>query len=861
MKKISVLILFILNTLNYAQSIDQHKFECNIVTSPYTSANWDPDYLGGQLKPESVERYTNDPNAYFPVLVVYVQFQDDPGPDWTECVWHRNQPPEFFNTVIATEKKTNINWWDAYDGNTETLSDYWMEVSRGKQHFVGKEVNVVLPHDVGWYERNGNIAQSMEDLFTALQNDPTIIWPLFDKWGKDQNGVWQYGSGDGFVDMMYVVARSNPCSQYNSWGYFRPVTPFYSCTHGGDHTVYNQNGVEIKLRASFLETGSGFQIAPPGCGSGGGGLAAPMPKWAVISFTGHEHGHYLFSYRDFNWLGAHQLYCKVNNYNGLEEYLSPYELIRMGYHTTQKVNYTLSSNYSINDWTSRDQNLNSQMLEVPIGDQNRNEFFIIANRQRVSHYDRIMWGDKAKDDPYNPAADGMAKGIYIYHAFPGAFGSGYKWQVPIDQECADGLFDWVQDGYQTPDWSNTQQVEYFKKVNVNYTLNDQGGTHFTGANGRDGKSLTVYSPLYGTDMYNWFGLGKKEVPPGSGNIGLDRIETNLIAEQPPFYSNPAPYEIWTNREWKGDRWDGWSVGYNEVFSPYSSPSTRDWDNNNTGIFIYLESQNGNQANLKIYKTGEGFNEDQILQLTPPSKPMNLKVEHCYIQPGTSYIYNKITWNHNLEPDMRREESSGTFVKKYNIYKVTSPNVNDLPNENNYSLLATVDINENLPPSYVDLSEPSGCHSYPDAKCPPICWTLHATRYRVQAVDVYETPSVKSDFASAFSFSISNIGGTETGDNPISHINSAPTEFKLHQNYPNPFNPTTDIKYELPKNSFVTIKIYNSLGEVVAVLTENEWKTTGRYSIKFDGSKYASGIYFYSITAGSFTNTQKMVLIK
>lgn len=97
---------------------------------------------------------------------------------------------------------------------------------------------------------------------------------------------------------------------------------------------------------------------------------------------------------------------------------------------------------------------------------------------------------------------------------------------------------------------------------------------------------------------------------------------------------------------------------------------------------------------------------------------------------------------------------------------------------------------------------------------------------------------------------------------VSQISSQiPDSYFLHSNYPNPFNPSTEIKFELPQNSFVTLKVYNAIGEEVASLVNNEWKTTGIYSVKFDGSNLASGIYFYSIQAGNFTDTKKMVLIK
>ena len=88
----------------------------------------------------------------------------------------------------------------------------------------------------------------------------------------------------------------------------------------------------------------------------------------------------------------------------------------------------------------------------------------------------------------------------------------------------------------------------------------------------------------------------------------------------------------------------------------------------------------------------------------------------------------------------------------------------------------------------------------------------------------------------------------------------PARFKVFQNYPNPFNPTTKIKYEIPKTSFVIIKVYNVLGKQVAALV-NEEKSAGNYEINFDASELASGIYFYCINAGSFTDTKKMILLR
>jgi hypothetical protein len=86
------------------------------------------------------------------------------------------------------------------------------------------------------------------------------------------------------------------------------------------------------------------------------------------------------------------------------------------------------------------------------------------------------------------------------------------------------------------------------------------------------------------------------------------------------------------------------------------------------------------------------------------------------------------------------------------------------------------------------------------------------------------------------------------------------DFNLNQNYPNPFNPTTVISYSLPSSSNVKLIVYNTLGQVVKTL-ESGYKTAGNYSINFNASNLSSGIYFYKLEAGSFSQIKKMMLIK
>jgi hypothetical protein len=88
----------------------------------------------------------------------------------------------------------------------------------------------------------------------------------------------------------------------------------------------------------------------------------------------------------------------------------------------------------------------------------------------------------------------------------------------------------------------------------------------------------------------------------------------------------------------------------------------------------------------------------------------------------------------------------------------------------------------------------------------------------------------------------------------------PITFQLLQNYPNPFNPTTTIKYQIPELSFVTLKVYDVLGNEIKTLV-NEEKPAGSYEIGFDGTGLPSGVYFYRLQAENFVETKKMVSMK
>ena len=105
-----------------------------------------------------------------------------------------------------------------------------------------------------------------------------------------------------------------------------------------------------------------------------------------------------------------------------------------------------------------------------------------------------------------------------------------------------------------------------------------------------------------------------------------------------------------------------------------------------------------------------------------------------------------------------------------------------------------------------------------------------------------------------------IQGTVTGVNSDEQYENFPKTFSLSQNYPNPFNPNTTIEFSLPKSEYVTLKVYDLLGKEMATLISDQMQK-GKHKLNWNATDFSSGIYFYTIEAGSFKQTRKLVLMK
>jgi hypothetical protein len=93
-----------------------------------------------------------------------------------------------------------------------------------------------------------------------------------------------------------------------------------------------------------------------------------------------------------------------------------------------------------------------------------------------------------------------------------------------------------------------------------------------------------------------------------------------------------------------------------------------------------------------------------------------------------------------------------------------------------------------------------------------------------------------------------------------HENQLPKQIELYNNYPNPFNPTTNIPFYLPSRSATTLKIFDALGKEVAVLVNKELPA-GSYTYQWNAGNKTSGVYFYQLQAGTFTETKKLLLLR
>lgn len=551
MKTINILLFLIILTLKFSYIENSYcQFDpCGTVMqsgeSPTSST-----FIGGLYKPHRSDLGGSPSSSeldYFPVLVVFVQYQDETGgnfpgnPDSVNA-WPAGRAPNYINKVITKDRAPNSSsWWDSYNGHE--INDYWHEFSRGKLHIQGEVFSVILQQTKAWYDSNGGLAKVNKDIYDYLKDSTTITWPFYDKWTttSDGNFLWQ---PDGRVDMIYMTFRSRsnaylgPASGEADLGSCLGVDP-----QTGEYIVYQSGSVQVRINGGFNGNGSGQRT------DARADLIYSRHKFLDVGT--HEHGHYLFG-------GGHKTYSHMTAGSGWEFSLCPWEVVKMGYVQPKMVNY-FNPTHLLYDYSSRYGTAGStgEVIQIPVS-SNENEFFLLANRRRVSEWDRRMSGDTLADDGYqalkniNPE---YGKGLYIYHITNGYNGPSSN-EESMDLECADGLWNWETTGItRPPTWNPNSNYPVFKRSSPSY-YNDNPST-FSSLSNRDEISLSYI--YLDTQRVIWFSRGSRD------------LFNPLRRGAHKLYTNEEDY--WFSLPVYGDRWDGWNVGYNEVFSPYSSPNT------------------------------------------------------------------------------------------------------------------------------------------------------------------------------------------------------------------------------------------------------------------------------------------------
>lgn len=252
---------------------------------------------------------------------------------------------------------------------------------------------------------------------------------------------------------------------------------------------------------------------------------------------------------------------------------------------------------------------------------------------------------------------------------------------------------------------------------------------------------------------------------------------------------------------------------------------------------WIDSGLVGQGDFLIFNNDHGAPPNAYSTVDEITPPINSNGDY-YIDSTGQYGPNFLTWSYEASPPV-------SFYARNISGEERLPNGNTLICDGTAGRFFELDNSENIVWEYVNPVTRNGILTQGDAPSFNLVFKIY--RYSPQ-------------YSGLAGKDLSEKGKIELYPSGIKDQFLIPSRFMLGQNYPNPFNPATTFKYEVPEASFVTIKVYNILGNEVAALV-NEEKARGIYNVKFNGVNLSSGIYFYNMHAGNFTETKKMILMK
>ncbi|MEW6196948.1 MAG: T9SS type A sorting domain-containing protein [Bacteroidota bacterium] len=245
--------------------------------------------------------------------------------------------------------------------------------------------------------------------------------------------------------------------------------------------------------------------------------------------------------------------------------------------------------------------------------------------------------------------------------------------------------------------------------------------------------------------------------------------------------------------------------------------------------------------------------------------VNFSLDH-WVNNGVNYSTSITTSEHGTYTAVYRAKPSNYGENPHLTSSVGQPITiawtdNPDTNVNQYQIWRTVKHDGVVGPKELLATVGRGVQTYTDQEYQRTSTYVDLLHYDVRSYYSSTDPYIIGDYADEYWFAAYGQMLWRPNEDPLVQemTGELPTQYAI-ANYPNPFNPTTTIKYQLPEAGMVTLKVYDILGKEVAELV-NETKAAGYYEVSFDASKLTSGVYIYSIHAGKFVESKKMILLR